>query len=229
MHAAEHATTSRALARYQAISGLVFFVFAALHLLNTMFAMAGPDAYNRFQRAVRPFYQYPLVELVVIFGALFVHLYAAVRRMRLRRGSTQAVQLRSRLHRYSAWFLMAVIFGHISATRIPPAVWGVYLEFGGVSWTLAYARWLFLPYYTLLTLTGTYHSLNGLVLALGMLGVRVPRVIQRGPAFWAPIALVSVLALLGLASMAGYLMPIPDPFQTPGGKFAMGLLSKLMS
>jgi succinate dehydrogenase/fumarate reductase cytochrome b subunit len=106
------------LIRVQAASGLTFSVFLTLHLINTMLGSAGPDAYDGFQASARAFYQHPLFEYIVVLIPLVVHLGASITRiLRRRRRHLPRPGLRLRLHRYSGWFLLAVISGHVSATR----------------------------------------------------------------------------------------------------------------
>ena len=45
--------SSATLARWQALSGLAFGLFATLHLINALFALGGPAAFNGLQRRLR--------------------------------------------------------------------------------------------------------------------------------------------------------------------------------
>lgn len=198
----------------QAVSGLLFAVFASLHLVNVMVSSLGPGTYNGFQRAVRPFYQNPVVELAVIAIPLLVHIACGViqaRRRRRRGGSRRAPGLRLRLHRYSGYFLAVVVFGHIAATRGIMLVFGVPPEFGGVAFAMAWMPGVFYPYYILLGLCGLYHTIYGSVIALRLLGLRVPAGALKGPRFWVPLTLAASIVLAGILSFAGWLYPIADP------------------
>ncbi len=197
--------------RAQAISGLLFLAFTALHVLNTMLAGWSAEAYDGFQRATRVVYQNPLVELGLIFAPLVVHVAAAVRRMwrdgvRRRGGS-----FRARLHRVTGYFLLAVIFGHISAVRGPSLLGDVYLEFGGVSFSIWMLPWVFYPYYALLTSAAIFHGVNGALLACARLRVHVPSVLRGGPGFWVPVGAATALGLIGLLGLGGVLYDIVDP------------------
>jgi len=75
-------TPSLSLRRVQAASGLVFFLFASLHLLNTALGALGPDACNGFQRSLRRVYQHPALELGLVLAPLVVHVAASVACMR---------------------------------------------------------------------------------------------------------------------------------------------------
>jgi hypothetical protein len=76
-------TRERAWRRAQAVSGLIFLVFALLNLVNTMLAAWSAETYDGFQHGLRPFYQYPALEIGLVMGPLLVHVAAALRRLRL--------------------------------------------------------------------------------------------------------------------------------------------------
>ncbi len=139
--------SERRLARVQAVSGLLFLAFVAVHLVNLMLAARSPAAYNGFQRALRPLYQFPPLELGLVAAPLLVHVVAGVRR--LRRGPAPR-GWRARLHRWSGVFLLVVLFGHIAAVRGSSLVFGVYPEFEGLVLSLWLAPRVFYPYYAVL-------------------------------------------------------------------------------
>src|SRR5687768_899941 len=73
-----------AFRRAQAISGIALTLFASVHLFNSMLA-AIPGAYDPFQRIVRQAYQQPLIEVLLVFVPLVVHVVAGVRSIVKRR------------------------------------------------------------------------------------------------------------------------------------------------
>jgi succinate dehydrogenase/fumarate reductase cytochrome b subunit len=199
------------LTKIQAVSGLLFSLFAVVHLSNTALATLNPDLYNGFQGAARVVYQWPPLELAIV-ASLLVHITAGVLRMRGRRGSKAKPPLRLRLHRYAAYYLAVFVFGHMAATRLPALLADAPPFFGGVSFSLHFMPWWFYPYYALLGIAGLYHLFYGVPVALGTLDVRAPQAIRRGPGFWLPVgagALIIVMALLGFG---GVLYEIDDPF-----------------
>jgi succinate dehydrogenase/fumarate reductase cytochrome b subunit len=207
------AARTRRLIRVQAISGLVFLSFAGVHLANTMLATAGEGAYDGFQRAARLVYQFPVVELVIV-GALFVHVAAAVMRIAERRRQKRPSHVPRRLfvHRLSGYFLLAVVFGHIVATRGPSLVSGIYPEFIGLNFSLTSMPWFFFPYYIVFGIAGLYHGLNGATVALTAVHVRLPEALRRGPVFVAGVSLGALLVLLGVLSIGGVIFPVtPNP------------------
>ena len=211
------AAAAARLARVQAISGLLFLVFVSLHLVNTMLAALGPGVYNGYQRTLRPFYQFPLLEIGLVMAPLLVHIYAGVRR--LRRGPAPRT-LRTRLHRWSGIFLLAVIFGHIAAVRGASLFAGLYPEFEGLSFSLWAVPWLFYPYYATFSVAAVYHGINGVLTALGILGVRVPSALRSGAGFWAPVAVGATLCLVGILGMGGWLFPVADPATSEAARLA---------
>lgn len=199
------------LSRIQAFSGLLFSVFALVHLSNTALAVLGPDLYDRFQGSVRGIYQRPLIELALL-ATLVVHIVAGVLRMRSRRGSKASPPLRLRLHRYAAYYLAVFIFGHMAATRLPALLADAPPFFGGVSFSLHFMPWWFYPYYGLLGIAGLYHLFYGIPAALAVLGIRAPQAIRRGPGFWLPVGAGAIMIVLALLGFGGVLYAIDDPF-----------------
>ena len=199
------------LARVQAVSGLLFSLFALVHLSNTALAVLGADVYDGFQSAARSVYQSPLLEVTLI-GVLFVHIVSGILRMRARRGSKAKPPLRLRLNRYAAYYLAIFIFGHIAATRLPALLADAPPFFGGVSFSMHFAPWWFYPYYALLGIAGLYHAFYGIPVALGVLGVRAPQLVRRGPGFWAPVTAGAGVIVAAVLAFGGFLYEIDDPF-----------------
>lgn len=209
---ARERATNLAFRRAQAGSGIALTLFASVHLLNTMLA-AIPGAYDPFQRIVRRAYQSRVIEVLLVFVPLLVHIVAGVRAFVKRRTRTAAAPLRTRLHRYAAWYLLLVITGHVIATRGASLVYGVYPEFVGLQFSIAWLPWMFIPYYAVFGVAGVYHVTHGVPIALGLLKRRVPSVLTRPLTFWAVVVIASIGALLGVAGIAGWLYTSDaDPF-----------------
>jgi succinate dehydrogenase/fumarate reductase cytochrome b subunit len=215
------------LARSQAVTGLLFLLFMALHLTNQILAAYSVGAYNAYQRAMQPVYQFPLLEIGLVMGPLILHIAIALARMRLRRGRPRRVEWRAQLHRYSGLYLLLVIFGHIAATRGPSFFAGIYPGFEGVSFSLWFAPYFFYPYYVLFVLAALYHGANGTYTALRILGVRVPLVLRTGWLFWTPIALGAAFAVVGILGQGGWLYPISNPADNDYGRLLMRILGAL--
>lgn len=205
-------STDLTLRRAQAVSGIALTLFASVHLLNTMLA-AIPGAYDPFQRVVRQAYQSPALEVLLVFLPMFVHVAVGVRSFLKRRARTVDAPLRTRLHRYAAWYLLLVMAGHVLATRGASLVYGVYPEFVGLQFAVAWLPWFFVPYYALLGVAGVFHAAQGVPVALGILQKHVPSVVTRPSTFW-PVALAAALATtVGVAGIAGWLYSTAaDPF-----------------
>lgn len=218
------------LVRWQAITGLVFGAFLLLHLVNVMASVFGPGLYDAVQVRIRPLYQQPLVELGVLLTALVTHIAIGIARIRRRgrarspgRGRARSrwarLPLRARLHRASAYFLLVFIFGHIAATRLPTLLDGIWLGFDGVAYAMVWVPGFFYPYYVLLGLCGLYHGSYGVYLSLRLLGVRLPPVTRLRGRVWVPLAIASVLVVLGVLSFGGQLYAIDDPSQGDFARF----------
>ena len=190
----------------QAITGLIFATFVAVHLLNTWLAGLGPAAYDGVQVALRQVYQFVFVE-VLILSALLVHVVVGV--MRMVKEPTRTLTVRARVHRYAGFFLMLVIVGHILAVRGSSVFFDVYPGFAGLAFSIEFLPGFFYPYYLLLGMAGFYHALNGSGIALQRLrGRSGGRIGELGWRFVLPqrrLAIASsVAALVMVVSLLGF-------------------------
>ena len=151
----------------QALSGAVFGVFLFVHLCNQMVASLGPSSYDGLQGTLRKGYQAPVLEVVLVLAPLLVHVVTAIARMLSRRGSARTpVSWRVRLLRWSGYFLLLVFIGHVTATRGASFFFDTFPGFAGLAFTFKWVPAYFWPYYLLLALTGWYHLMHGLSVAL---------------------------------------------------------------
>ncbi len=196
--------------RIQAASGLTFSLFLVLHLATTMSASGGEETYNAFQGGARAFYQTPLFEIIVVAIPLLTHLMASIVRIvrRRRAGQSRKPPLRLRLHRFSGWFLLTVIGGHVGATRIFPLATETQVRFGDLNFTTVLFGVSFSLYYALLGICGTYHMANGMTIAASVFGIRPPKAIRTGPGFWVPVGAALVAIVLGVASFSGWIFEV---------------------
>lgn len=193
------------LKRIQAMAGAVFFVFVALHLSNIVLAPFGVEVFNGYQRLIRNFYQFPLVEVLVIVVPLLAHavcgLWLAAVSPR-----TSMRSWRARLHTWAGVFLLLFVFGHILAVRGPSFFADVYPEFAGLSFSLWYFPAYFYPYYFLLAVAGFYHGSQGLMVALRRFGV-----VQQARVPVSVVATFSAWIVVCLFAFDGHLFAVPDP------------------
>jgi succinate dehydrogenase/fumarate reductase cytochrome b subunit len=201
----------RTLIRIQAASGLLFAAFLTLHLLNTILAARGQATYDGYQRVVRWFYQFPLVEIVVVLGAGLVHLGAGAvrilrRRRRARSGQSHEARptLRVRLHRYSGYYLGLMFMGHAIATRGPGLI-GHPADFSFLTFSLRQLPVIFYTYYALFVVAGIYHLVHGVLVGLRVLSVRLPgsATAPRSKPFWAFVGVTSAAGLVGVMALGG--------------------------
>lgn len=202
---ADDSARERALIKIQAASGALFAIFLLAHLVNQMFAAAGPAAYDQLQGQLRAVYQAPLLEITCVAAPLLVHVVVSVWRMvrRRRRGQPAARAPRLRWQRYTAIVLLVFTFGHTFATRGASLLYGVFPGFDGIAYTLEWFFAYFFPYYLLFSIAGLYHLLAGLSLALPRIGLGGPPEL-RSRRVVAATWLAGALALtLGLAGFSG--------------------------
>ena len=185
------------LKKIQAGTGVIFFVFVLLHLLNTYVAAFGPAAYNTTQQALRIVYQFPPVEALLL-AALLVHIVVGL--VRLKVEPKRTLTTRARWHRYAGVFLLIVIGGHIAAVRGPSWLLDIYPGFHGLAFSVAAVPAYFFPYYFLLALAGFYHAFNGVGIAASRLGFAAKvsnRTLTTVTAVAAGLGLLTLLALAG--------------------------------
>ncbi len=193
------------LAKVQAISGLCFAVFLVLHLATTVSGAGGPSTYDGTLASLRTIYRaHPVVEFLLIGTSAAVHIATGILGFVRRRksGPHPKLELRLRIHRWSGYFLMLAIVGHVFATRVMPALAEgptatgradfSYLAFSVLAWPL-----FINPYYYALGLAGSLHLGLGLGFAAATLAPRY---------FGSPAARrtsVAMAAALGVFVMAG--------------------------
>lgn len=199
------AGTETRLKQAQAIAGALFGTFVLIHLSNIAIAPFGVDAFNTYQRALRQFYQHPIIELLVVMGPLLVHAGAGIWLYFIRRQRPMSARrpLLQRLHTWAGCFLLLVIVGHVLAVRGPSFFYGVFPEFEGLSFSLWYFPAYFYPYYFLLALAGFYHATNGLRTLAARQGVRISRDVQ----VWATV-IAALWILVALLSLGGVLTDV---------------------
>ncbi len=193
------------LKKLQATTGVIFAGFLALHLINTWLAATGPDTYDAVQGLLRALYQFVAVEALLL-AALAVHVVVGI--LRIVQEPKRVLSLRSRMHRSAGFFLVFVVAGHVLAVRGPSWFFDVYPGFAGLAFSLEFLPGYFYPYYFLLGLAGFYHGLNGLSIATGRLGWRVPVTPRLLAATTAVAGVLMVAALLGLG---GQLFDVGEP------------------
>ncbi len=206
------------LKQLQAGTGVVVAIFVALHLTNTALAALGPAVYNSVQEALRAVYQFAPIE-ALLFAALAVHMGVGV--LRIIKEPKRTLSRRARLHRYAGFFLLVFIFGHVLAVRGSSWFYDVYPGFEGLAFSISAVPVYFYPYYFLLGLTGFYHGLNGLGIALSRLGVKMHLPTLRLQQLSATASAILAAALLGLG---GFLFDVGDNSQSPFAQLAMELI-----
>lgn len=202
------------LVRAQAIAGSLFAIFLLFHLSNVAVAPFGANVFNEYQRALRSFYQYPLIELAIVVLPLLTHaiagswLFFLRRRIRRTKPARKAIQ-RAWLYRLQSWagvFLLLFIFGHVAATRGTSFFYDVFLEFEGISFSLWFVPAYFFPYYYFLALAGFYHLATGLRTISTRQGIRISKK-------WiiSTTLVAAIWIAISLAALGGFLFDIGAP------------------
>jgi succinate dehydrogenase/fumarate reductase cytochrome b subunit len=205
------------LKQIQAVTGLIFAVFLALHLTNTWLAALGAGTYDGVQAVLRALYQFAPVEALLL-AALAVHLVSGV--LRLVTEPRRTLTRRARLHRYAGFFLLVVIGGHLLAVRGSSFFYGVHPEFAGLAFSIDAVPGYFYPYYFLLGLAGLYHGLNGVSIAAGRLGWRLP---LDGAVLTRATVAGGALTLLALGGFGGWFFDVGAVAESPFAELTMGI------
>jgi succinate dehydrogenase hydrophobic anchor subunit len=210
------------LFRIQAGSGILFATFLVLHLSNTILASAGQPTYDSYQRAVRWYYQFPLIEIFVVIGAATVHAWAGLTRgwRRVRNlFDSQAKHfvppLRVRLHRWCGYIIFLIIPGHISATRLPSLIEGLPVDFSFVYFSVKHWPWFFYPYLLAYGVGASFHLIHGMLVSLGVFRVTSPGwgMNEKSKPFWTAFIALSLLVIVGIFSLGGnFFAPRTDRF-----------------
>lgn len=200
----------RTLARAQAASGLAFALFLGLHLVNNLAAPLGPASYTAVQGALRAYYQFPLVEVFLVVGAVIVHVTCGVLRARRRRG--RVIRDKGvRRHRRLGWALAVIVALHLLATRGIALLFAVDVGFDAVAFALADTPAFFYPYYVLFGAAAAYHGGVGAFRAARALGVRAALPGRRAGVLFAVYFVLLVVAVL---AFGGVLFAVGDPLSS---------------
>ncbi|MFK7733156.1 MAG: hypothetical protein AB8B48_16170 [Pseudomonadales bacterium] len=190
-------------------SAIVFLPFLLIHLANAVLGFFGPDAYQWFQSAAQQIYQFPLIEMVFVLAPLVIHMISGLTLMLINRGRKKHRSLGRRLHTWAGLFLALVVLGHVVATRGLPWAYDFHAGFAGVSFSLWWMPWYFYPYYFLLFMAGSYHSLHGSkILAQRLFSYKLftsTRQLQL------VMLVAAVMISAALLSFGGHVRDNPDP------------------
>ena len=200
------------LSMLQAASAMLFGIFLVLHLSNTLLAIAGPDVYNGVQQRLQLFYQHPQLEWVLVFIPLFVHASIGVYQIFSAARTGKRLTKRQRSHRLAGIFLLAVIFGHVAATRGVGYFYEAPPGFSGVSFSLWWMPWVFYPYYLLLFVAAFSHMLGGILFAARRFTKLQFKWLVNNTKYFNFLA--AILVFIALLSFDGRLFKVPDPTDT---------------
>ena len=162
------------VARLQALSGLVFAFFLALHLATTASAAGGEAAYDGVLEALRRIYRPTLVVEIILIGVpALVHVVCGILQIvdRRRRGTPAGSPL---AHRLAGYVLLAAIGGHVFATRIMPVFGDGPADFSYLAYSILNWPVFMQPYYVVLGVAGAVHLVLGATIAVRVLGLGRP-------------------------------------------------------
>lgn len=196
--------------RVQALSGMAFSIFLAMHLVNTVAGLAGADTYNSLQQGLQRVYQHPLFESLFIIAPLLIHATTGLvsfnnaRKLGLGKAGMQW------WHSAAGLFLVAVVFMHMAATRGVGFFYNAPPGFDGVAFTLWWLPMLFYPYYLLLFLAGSYHMFYGIGMLLARAGLASALAVKRLVRILTACACIAACA--ALLAFGGHFFEVTAPY-----------------
>jgi hypothetical protein len=207
------------LVKLQAASGSIFGIYAIMHLLNHASAHLGVETFTEIRHLLRLVYQSTLIETLIFFS-LGVHLTVNTilisRRWKREKDpkAQKSLTLAQKMHRWSGYFLGAVIVGHILATRYQQNFFGpeYQADFAFTTYGLKYYASIFYPYYFLLGVLGLYHLTYGMLRASDLfLHTRIHRAFTESKNFSLYMAAGAAILLSSLMAYHGYYFNVNSP------------------
>lgn len=196
------------------LTGLVFSLFLAFHLFNTVCAIF-PGWFDRVQDILRQVYQNVAVE-VVLLSCLLLHVVLSLQSIFFdsSRQSFASSTLRSKFHKLASYALLCIVGFHFTATRVVTSFQNIRLQFLGLAFTLHHVPFnLMLIYYTLLSLSGFIHMIIGMEIAfVTLFGNFSLRKFGKTNWFFVFVLFVCIMIFVALLSMKGVIYEIPDPY-----------------
>lgn len=193
----------RVATRLQDVSALSFSAFLVLHLAAPIGAAVGLDA-SGIMLLAREYYQTGLLEPILVWGSLSLHVLSSVARRAL-----LGPPKRPSIHSLTGFLLVPTVAIHAWAHRILPARKGIsptWLSYAYVSYALQSYPVTSWAAYAFLSLAGTYHAIAGAraIASRRRKAARLPSAMV-GKAGYA--AVVGSLGL-GLVNLAGQEVPL---------------------
>ncbi|MVN91438.1 hypothetical protein [Mucilaginibacter aquatilis] len=128
------------------VSGLTLSLFIGFHLINHLYAIAGPERHIAIMDIFRKIYRNPIVETLLLL-VVFLQVITGVRLAIRRKAQLPA----ERLHVYSGWYLAFFLIAHVGAVLSARFVQHLDTNFyfGAVGLNFSPSVYLFVPYYFL--------------------------------------------------------------------------------
>lgn len=134
----------RVTRRMHYISGVTLSTFIAFHLLNQLFALAGPEAHIALMEKFRKVYRHPVVETLLLFAVL-IQVVSGLRLLLNRQKKTIAESIQIYSGIYLSFFLVIHISAVVAGRQIEHL--DTHFYFAGTGLNLYPATLFFIPYY----------------------------------------------------------------------------------
>ncbi|CAO3636301.1 unnamed protein product [Cunninghamella blakesleeana] len=165
----------------QAISGISFSTFAAIHGLQIASTLVGgASAMDSSLLLGRPFYQDKYLEVVLVNGSIALHLVAGftkavIQNFYFNKNSATIKQDNNNnnngvlpYHNITGQLFIPLLVGHyVLARDLPKKIMGdsAFIDVGIISWGLQNKKWFTWTLHLALIGTGVYHTISGFSLA----------------------------------------------------------------
>lgn len=125
-------------------TGLTLSLFIGFHLLNQLFALAGPEAHIALMEKLRKVYRHPVIETILLL-VILIQVVSGIRLLFNRKKKTIAEKIQT----YSGLYLSLFLIGHVSAVILSRQVEHLDTNFYYIAagLNLNPATLFFIPYY----------------------------------------------------------------------------------
>lgn len=127
-------------------SGITLSLFIGFHLLNQLFALAGPEAHIALMEKFRNVYRHPVMETILL-SAVLIQVVSGIRLLFNRKEKITAEKIQIYSGIYLSFFLLIHVSAVIGGRLVAHLDTNFY--FAGAGLNIYPATWFFVPYYFL--------------------------------------------------------------------------------
>lgn len=192
------------------ISGTIIALFVALHLINHLYSLLGPQAHIEFMTAVRPLYRNVIAE-TMLMAAVMVQIVSGLKlfTVQYKRSRKRA----AKLQHYSGLYLSFFFLIHVSAVLLGRGYMKLdtNFHFAASGLNISPLNFFFIPYYAL-AIVAFFAHLSALVLR------QTNRIIPIAYRSWLAFALFGLGVVVACSILYGFTggglgLEVPDEYK----------------